>query len=224
MLCEARCTKRASDAATRIARKQFSLYRRPVPIVAANQRMPASAPGTTTTFEPGQQDILTPWNCYPTSLWPYSPISPMIYPDTTLNTTTQAGFPPGMHEISASPGPVPTNFDFSYPHTSSAYSQPSSAYPSPAVFIAGPVQPVDYPSPALTHDCTPPVSAYGTFDISGMTSQSLETQTCFAEPALTFDGASEHSLTVETPKSIAAYPSPLLLTAAWPGDLSGDLA
>jgi hypothetical protein len=178
--------------------------------------MPASAPATTTTFTPGQQDTPNPWNCYPATLWHYNPISPIVYPDTPSNTITQAGFQTGRPDISASLGSVSTNLDFSYPQASPAYSQSSPAYSPPVLFVSGPVQSVDYPSPALAYDSTPTVSTYG-FDTSGMTSQSFEAQMCCTEPALTFDGASEQSFTVETPDSLVAYPSPLLPTASWLG-------
>lgn len=172
LICEARRTKRASDAATRIARKEFSLYRRPVPIVSAINGMPS--PPTTNPFMT-VPDPLSTWDCYSTPTWLYGSLSPMAYPYTPPNASTQLGFQPGFLNTAE---PSPNNLDFTFPQPS-----PTSVYSSPAFLKTGAVQSVAVPSPALSLAVSrsePDTSI--TTTLSG-----FDTTSSYGEPSLSFD-------------------------------------
>ena len=150
LLCEARSTKRASDAATRMARKQFSLYRRPVPIVSANQRLPSppmTAPFTSTP------DPLSTWSCIPATSWPYAMSPSMTYPYAPPNTANETDLVSGALFASER---MLGSFDFACSQTS-----PASVYSCPAYLETGAVQPPGSGFPGAGFRLTPPASRCG---------------------------------------------------------------
>jgi hypothetical protein len=139
MICEARCTKRSSDAAYRLAKRQLSLYRRPVPIMSAENRMPS--PPIPNPFMMNSESLPT-WDLYCAQSWSLEPTPPR----RSAKVSLRAGF----LELAE-----PNVFNFNLPQQS-----PASIHSSPGPLEAGAVQPAPITSPTLSTEMARPMMGY----------------------------------------------------------------